>query len=177
MTAEEFNEHILPFSGKLYPFINSILKDAEESRDAVQELMLKLWSKRDELAKCGNRNAYVITTAKNYCFDVLKKKRPERINAENEYKLLNMQANEKSIEQIERLEQVHKIIEGLPLKYKEIIRLRDIDGFTFDEIKTMTEFEVPYIRVILSRARQRVKSELEKIYSYGQTEKVSGQIL
>ncbi len=178
MTAEEFNIQIIPYSRKLYPLIKSILKDEEESRDAIQDLMLKLWSKRNELEKCSNQQAYIITMAKNYCFDVLKKKKPERISQENENKVLSLQSNEKRSEAQERLEHVHKIIEKLPGKYKEVIKLRDINGFSFDEIKAMTDFEVPYIRVILSRARQRVKSELLKIYDYERgTEQPVRQVL
>lgn len=29
-----------------------ILKDEEETRDALQDLMVKLWNKRDDLLKC-----------------------------------------------------------------------------------------------------------------------------
>jgi RNA polymerase sigma-70 factor (ECF subfamily) len=168
MTTEEFKKNIIPYSTKLFPMIRRILKDEEESRDAVQDLMLKLWSKRNNLSKCDNINAYVISVTKNYCFDLLKKKRPERININEEFKILNIQSNEKSHELIERHEQVYKIIGNLPDKYKDVIRLRDIDGFTFDEISEMTGFEIPYLRVILSRSRMRVKSELLKIYDYEQ---------
>ena len=168
MTAEEFKENIIPFSRKLYPMINGILKDGEETRDAVQDLLLKLWAKRNDLDKCENINAYIVSVAKNYCFDLLKKKRPVRMGAKEEFKILNIQANEINHEFKERHEQVHRIIDNLPGKYREVIRLRDIDGFSFDEIKEMTGFEVPYIRVILSRSRMRVKSELLKIYDYEQ---------
>jgi RNA polymerase sigma-70 factor, ECF subfamily len=166
MTAEEFQENIIPFSRKLFPMIKGILKDEEETRDAVQDLMLKLWAKRNDLDKCDNMNAYIVSSAKNYCFDLLKKKRPERISRNEEFKILNIQANELSQDVKEKHEQVHRIIANLPDKYREVIRLRDIDGFSFDEIKEITGFETPYIRVILSRSRLRVKSELLKIYDY-----------
>ncbi len=167
MTAEEFKIQIIPYSRKLYPLINSILKDEEESKDAIQELMLKLWGKRFELEKVSNMRAYVITIAKNHCFDLLKKKKPERISDEHEQKSMQ-DSIEMHEDAIERLEHVQKIIEKLPEKYREVIKLREIDGFSFDEIKEMLDFEVPYIRVILSRARQMIKSELNKIYDYEQ---------
>jgi len=179
MTAEEFKENIIPYSRKLYPMIKRILKEEEESRDATQELMLKLWGRRNDLGKCANVSAYIVAVAKNYCFDLLKKKRPERINEKEEYKIANLPAGEKSFELKERHEQVQKIITNLPQKYREVIQLRDIDGFTFEEIKEMTGFEIPYARVILSRARMRVKNELLKIYSYENQEsgRVAKQVL
>ena len=159
--------------------VKRLLKDEEESRDAVQDLMLKLWAKRHELEKCNNIGAYIVSVAKNYCFDLLKKKRPERISSNNEVKILNLQANEKSFEVREKHEQVQKIIENLPDKYREVLRYRDIDGYSFDEISELTGFEIPYIRVILSRSRMRVKSELLKIYEYenGDNRRVVRQVL
>ncbi len=176
MTTEEFKNKVLPYSRKLYPMLFRILGDEEETRDALQELMVKLWNKRDELEKCQNFNAYIITTARNLSFDLLKKKRPLRINENENHKLLNLKV-EDATDARERLQHVKRIIEQLPEKYRAVIRLRDIDGFEFDEIKEMTGYEVPYIRVLLSRARQKVKDEIEKTYDYGLSGKIAGKVL
>jgi RNA polymerase sigma-70 factor, ECF subfamily len=169
MTTEEFKNKVIPYSVKLYPMIFRILKNEEETRDVLQELMLKLWNKRTDLNQCSNLSAYIITIAKNYCFDLLKKKRTVFIGTSEEYKILNIAENGFDPERREKYEYVHKTIEKLPDKFKTIIRLRDIDGFSFEEIKEMTGFEITYIRVILSRARLKVKQEIEKIYDYDET--------
>jgi RNA polymerase sigma-70 factor (ECF subfamily) len=169
MTAEEFKNKVIPYSVKLYPMIFRILKNEEETRDAVQELMLKLWNKRTELNQCSNLSGYIITIARNYSFDLLKKKRPTIIGEKDEYKILNIAENGFDPEKQEKYEYVHKTIEKLPGKLRTVIQLRDIDGFSFEEIKEMTGFEIAYIRVILSRARQKVKHEIEKIYDYDES--------
>ena len=160
---------VIPYSVKLYPMIFRILKNEEETRDALQELMLKLWNKRTDLNQCSNLSAYIITTAKNYSFDLLKKKRPAVIGENDEYKILNIAENGIDSEKLEKYEYVHKTIEKLPEKLRTVIQLRDIDGLSFEEIKEMTGFEITYIRVILSRARLKVKQEVEKIYDYDET--------
>jgi RNA polymerase sigma-70 factor (ECF subfamily) len=165
MTAEEFKNKVIPFSVKLYPMLFGILKNEEETRDALQDLMLKLWNKRGELLQCTNLSAYVITIARNHSFDLLKKQRPILVD-ESDLKLFRLEATEPDAEKREKLELVHKTIENMPEKYREIIRYRDIDGFSFDEIKELTGLEIPNIRVILSRARIKVKEEIEKVYSY-----------
>jgi RNA polymerase sigma-70 factor (ECF subfamily) len=177
MTAEEFKNRAIPMSRKLYPMLFRILKSEEETRDALQDLMLKLWSKRKELDKCSNLDAYIITMAKNYSFDLLKKKRPSAVSEKEVYRILNVESNETNPELKEKYEHVHKIIENLPEKLQTVIRLRDIDGFSFEEIKEMTGFDLPYLRVILSRARQRVKEEVEKIYDYDETRRFAQKIL
>ena len=169
MTAEEFKHKVIPYSVKLYPLIFRILKNEEETRDALQDLMLKLWNKRDDLNQCSNLSAYIITIAKNYSFDLLKKKRPSVITANDEFKIINLEASGNDPDKKEKYEYIHKTIEKLPDKYKTVIQLRDIDGFSFEEIKEMTGFEITHIRVILSRARLKVKQEIEKIYDYDET--------
>jgi len=171
MTAEEFKNKVIPYSVKLYPMIFRILKNEEETRDALQELMLKLWSKRTDLKTCSNLSAYIIITAKNYSFDLLKKKRPVIVGEKEEHRILNIAENGIDPDKRERYEYVHKTIEKLPEKLKTVIQLRDIDGFSFEEIKEMTGFEIAHIRVILSRARLKVKQEIEKIYDYDETQR------
>jgi len=177
MTSEEFKNKVIPFSRKLYPMLFRILKDEEETRDALQDLMVKLWNKRSELQNCTNPSAYIITIAKNHSFDLLKKKRPLRIGETEEQKICDLKEEDGGIETRERYSHVRKAIEGLSEKYRTVIQLRDIDGFEFDEISEMTGLEVPYIRVILSRARQKVKEEVEKMYDYDQTRRTVGEIL
>ena len=177
MTAEEFKNTVIPYSRKLYPMLFRILKNEEETRDALQDLMVKLWDRRIDLLKCNNQTAYIITMAKNHSFDLLKKKRPLRIGENDEYKLVNLETDEVGLEARERFDHVKKAIEQLPEKYRQVIQLRDIDGFEFEEIHEITGYEVPYLRVILSRARQRVKEEVEKKYSYDRSGKTVRQIL
>ncbi|WP_319479700.1 sigma-70 family RNA polymerase sigma factor [uncultured Draconibacterium sp.] len=177
MTTKEFKNTVIPYSVKLYPMLFRILKNEEETRDALQELMLKLWNRKDELVKCTNQSAYIITMARNYSFDLLKKKNPQAMDEKHEYRILNMEADGTDSDTIERYEKVKQVINDLPEKYKTVIELRDIDGFSFDEIKEITGYEVANLRVILSRARQKVKEEVEKIYDYDTSGKYARQIL
>ena len=177
MTTEEFKNTVIPYSVKLYPMLFRILKNEEETRDALQELMLKLWNRKDELGKCTNQSAYIVTMARNYSFDLLKKKKPQAMDEKHECRILNMAADGTDSDTIERYEKVKQVINDLPEKYKTVIELRDIDGFSFDEMKEITGYEVPNLRVILSRARQKVKEQVEKIYDYDTSGKYARQIL
>ena len=169
MTAEEFKNKALPYSMKLYPMLFRILKNQEETKDALQDLMVKLWSKRDELERCTNLNSYIYTMAKNHGLDLLKKKRTSAIGEKDEHRLHNLHEITHELEAKEKFDYVRRTIENLPEKMKTVIQMRDIDGFTFEEIKDATGIEITHIRVILSRARKKIKQEIEKIYEYDET--------
>ena len=54
-----FDKKILPLSDSLYRMARSILQDADEAHDAVQDLLMGLWEKRSELAGVDNLNAII----------------------------------------------------------------------------------------------------------------------
>ena len=49
MTIEEFKSEVMPVKNKLYRFALRLLGDSEDARDTVQEMLLRLWTKRDKL--------------------------------------------------------------------------------------------------------------------------------
>ena len=177
MTAEEFKTGMIPYARKLYPLVKRILGDEEEVRDALQELMIKLWNKRDFLESCQNQDGYILTTARNLCFDLKKKHKIRNIEALDEART-SLPAPEEDPDNREKWEHVHRIMENLPEKYREILQYREMDGFTFEEIHTLTGLETSYIRVLLSRSRIKVREEMRKIYNYERgTYQPVGQIL
>jgi RNA polymerase sigma-70 factor (ECF subfamily) len=177
MSTEEFKNTILPYSKKLYPMLFRLLRNEEETRDALQDVMVKLWDKRKDLGKCRNLAAYVFTMAKNHGYDILKKKRPEGLKDREEFKLLNLEADETCVDTREKYDKVKEIIENLPEKYQKVIVLRDIDGYSFEEMSEITGLQISNLRVILSRARLKVKVETEKMYGYDTTKQFARKVL
>ena len=166
MTSDEFKIQILPWARRLYPVIRRLLKNDAETQDAIQDLMMKLWDKKDFLQKMENIDAYILRMARNHCLDLMKKRKPVYLGDEEQRRLVNVPDKEGDSDHLEKFDHVRKVIETLPEKYRQVIQYRDIDGFEFDEIMELTGHEVPYIRVLLSRARGMVKTEIQKIYSY-----------
>lgn len=179
MTAEQFKNDILPWSRKLYPMVKRLLKHDAEVQDALQDVMLKLWDKRQKLLQFEKPEAYILTVCRNHCLDLLKKKRPQTMDESQEYQLANLPQQGANMDAMEKLAIVRQVMEKLPEKYREVIQYREIDGFDFEEIKVMTGFEVAHLRVILSRARLKLKEEISKIYDYeaGENKQAVGGIL
>lgn len=61
---------------------------------------------------------------------------------------------------------IKKIIKSFPKQQREIIVMRDLDGYEFIEIAAVTQLKIEHIRVLLSRARKQLSIKLEKIYSH-----------
>ena len=74
MTIEKFKEDILPMKNKLFRMALRLLKSTAEAEDVVQEIFLKLWSKRETLKEYRSIEAFSMTMTKNLCLDKLKAK-------------------------------------------------------------------------------------------------------
>ncbi len=60
---------------------------------------------------------------------------------------------------------LYHIINQLPDLYKDAIRLRELDGLSYEEIAEKTKQNINTLRVIISRARKLIRDEFNK-YQY-----------
>jgi len=165
MTELEFKTKVLSLSGNVYPLAKRLLVSDELAQDAVQQSMMKLWENRKQLENCINLKAFVYRVVRNVCLDELKKKKPLYFDNPDNYKNYQLHQTEQQ-ERDEMVEIVQKIISSLPNNQREVIQMRDIDGLDFEEIADLIKQDIPYTRVLLSRARKSVKEKIEKIYMY-----------
>jgi RNA polymerase sigma-70 factor, ECF subfamily len=164
MTHTDFNDLVNKLNHKLYNYAFRILRNQEEAEDAVQEIFIKMWKMKGKLNEYNSIDALATTMTKNYCIDQLRKKKPvsgeEQINME-----FNIASAPSPLEQMERIESndiIFSIIDQLPDSYKIMIRLRDIEGFSYEEIAEKTDQSINTLRVILSRARRIIRDEYNK---------------
>ena len=59
MTPEEFTRICIPLADGLYRTAYGLLGSAQEAEDAVQDLYLKLWSRREMLSEVRNIPAWI----------------------------------------------------------------------------------------------------------------------
>ncbi len=64
------------------------------------------------------------------------------------------------MEDTERFGNIIALVNQLPEKQKMIVHLRDVEGYTYQEIADITETSVDFVKVSLHRARKALKEEL-----------------
>jgi RNA polymerase sigma factor (sigma-70 family) len=180
MTRADFNDLVRQLNRKLYGYAFRILRNQEEAEDAVQEVFIKLWNLGGKIDEYNIIGALATTMTKNICIDVLRKKK--HIMQEGyEGKELKGQDNLSPYELMvgsESEDILYQIIERLPEIYKEIIKLREIDGLTYEEIAEMTKQNINTLRVNLSRARRIIREEFNKYqYERSRTKEVNRKVL
>lgn len=166
MNSSEFRRKLFSISKDLYPMVARMIGDHARTEDAIQEIMLKLWEKRNQIAKHPNMKGLVFLTARNYCIDLLRKKKMEVGSDSLKFEVFKSEDSLKQLEYEELNTVIRKIINDLPDQQKEVLMMRDLDGYEFTEIAAAMELKIEHVRVLLSRARKHVSLKLETIYGY-----------
>ena len=162
MTAEDFKQIYFSFHPKLYRIAFSILNNAEDAEDIIQDAYCKLWDKREKLIDIQNPEAFCVTSVKNLCMDYMRSSRvflKDSIIEDLDF----ADGNTTIIEDLENRETIVKIksiMHALPKKQKNILHLRGFAGCSLEEIETITGESAVNIRVLLSRARKTIRTKL-----------------
>jgi len=167
MDAANFKQQFLPCHPKLYRAAFRLMGNAQDAEDMVQEAYLKLWNKRDELTNVLNIEAYCVTLIKNLCYDALRRSQLNEDGRPPEELPLTTDTNiAREVEQRDEVNHVRKLISQLPEQQRKVIVLRDINDCSFEEIEQTTGLNAINIRVLLSRARKKIREQYNEIMNY-----------
>lgn len=167
MTRQEFNSTWLPLGSALYRVAFYILEDDADARDAVQDTFVRLWNSRDTLSSINNPQAYAVRILRNLCLD--------RVRAAARHRMESVEAIRESGLDVrgdgpppdnsdrETLSNVLKMIEELPPKQKEVLRMRVFEDREYEEISRLTGMSQINVRVNLSMARKTLRNRLNQL--------------
>jgi RNA polymerase sigma factor (sigma-70 family) len=167
MKQQEFLNIISPFKDKVFRIAKRLLVSSEEAEDATQEVLIRLWNKKQELTKYNSVEALAVTMTKNYCLDQLKSKRASNLKLVHSNYSDNQAGADKQLEDKDSWSWVEKIMNNLPEQQKLIVQMRDVEEYEFSEIAKVLDMNETAVRVALSRARKTIKENLVKKHSYG----------
>ena len=158
MELEKFKSDVVPLRNKLQNVAKNMLANEVDAEDAVQETFLRLWNQRSQLSNHPNVGGFAMQTLKNICIDKL---RAERHNVSLDG--ISIAGNSITpytfTEQQDSVLIIRNIIDSLPETQRQIITLRDVDGYELGEIAAIIGSEESTVRVNLSRARKTVRDK------------------
>ena len=169
MNSEVFENRVLPTKNKLFRFAFRLLGSSEEAKDVVQEVMIKVWNGREQMATIDNMEAWCMRITKNLSLDRLRSKQRRTTDSMQEGFEIRQESftpYEKT-EIDESMQRVNELINALPEKQRQVMHLRDIEGYSYNEICEILELDMSQVKVNLFRARNFVRERLVKLNAYG----------
>lgn len=168
MKKLSFRDDVLPLKDKIFRLALRITLSRAEAEDIVQDVLIKVWNRRDDLAEVDSIEAYSLTVCRNLSLDRLQRKENDNANlddappteADDAPPDLQMIRNE-------RIDNIKRLIERLPIPQRAAMQLRDMEGKTYKEISAITGQTEEQVKVNIFRARQYIRKQIEKIENYG----------
>jgi RNA polymerase sigma-70 factor (ECF subfamily) len=153
MTKDDFIICARQFTPNLLRFSKRVAGSAIESEDIVQECFEVLWKNRDKVE---------MKSAKSYLFSIAHKKIIDTFRADVKMQDMESISTELIGKQDETDDQqlVQLALGQIPVIYKELLTLRDLESYSYKEIEEITHLTEAQVKVYLFRARKAIKEKI-----------------
>lgn len=150
---------------KMYRFARSYVRDDEEAKDLVQDVLLKLWESASTLGDVKNTEAWCMTLIRNKSLDRLKRaERKLRAVRDNGTPGPDAVSSEPSpdlaLSNKELGAMIRNSAAALPEKQRAAFHLRDVEGYSYMEISETLEMDMNQVKVNIFRARKTLREAL-----------------
>jgi RNA polymerase sigma-70 factor (ECF subfamily) len=161
-----FDQAAMAYIDSLYGYALTLTRDATEAEDLVQETYVRAASATNHPDAESNLKGWLFVIMRNAWLNQLRHKNngPRFVELDfGEPSIAEAQENPHVVylRKLER-QQVREAIESLPHAYREIVVLRDIEGFTYQEIATVLDCPAGTVMSRLGRARGKLRKLLTR---------------
>jgi RNA polymerase sigma-70 factor (ECF subfamily) len=157
MNIQEYNQAVELFSDGLYRFALKSINDTDQARDFVQDAFEKLWIKLETVEKA---KSYLFTTVYHSIVDHSRKEQRNRTYASQ---LEQNPSHE--LQSFDLYEILNKGLNELSEIQRNVVLLRDYEGYSYEEIGEMTDLSEQQVKVYIFRARKFLKEYIGTIES------------
>jgi RNA polymerase sigma-70 factor (ECF subfamily) len=158
-----FEQAVLPHLDAAYNLARWLIRSPADAEDVVQEACLRALRFFDGF-RGGDSRAWLLKIVRNTCYSWVKKNRPTELFGEfdeavHSSEVVGEDAEAELVSRAES-ERVRTALETLPVAFREVLLLREIEELSYKEISDVTGVPMGTVMSSLSRARQRLREEL-----------------
>lgn len=155
------------YRGTIYGIALKFLKSPVLAEEIVQDVFLKVWHKREEMAEVKNLDAYLFIMARNFIFDRIKKMSYE---AADEISIVMEQSSADDTEYLVRQHQCQQLLQQaigmLPAQQRQVYQFAKQDGLTHEMIAEKMQLSKHTVKKHMAMALQSIRKHLESHLHY-----------
>ena len=178
---ESFELLISAYDKRAYNIAYRIMGNEEDAKDMAQEALLRIYKSIKDFKGQSSFSTWLYRIVTNVCLDELRRRKNEKYismdstiqtdSGELHMELCSDKETPESVyERVEQKELIMNAIGELSEDYKSAIVLRDIQGFSYEEISKMLDCSLGTVKSRINRARnmlrERLKSCMELSHEY-----------
>jgi RNA polymerase sigma-70 factor (ECF subfamily) len=168
-----FSQTALEHLDALFGFAMTLTRDQSRAEDLVQETYLRAVKSRHQFAPASNLKSWMFVIMRNAWLNQIRHERaaPRFIELDEQIEqaegLAQPASDDPHVIYMRKLERsdICAAIDSLPRLYREIIVLRDIEGFSYRQIAGILGCPAGTVMSRLGRAREKLRGSLSRYRS------------
>ena len=140
-----------------------MLRSTSDAEDTVQEVVVELWERREQLRHVLNLEGYAIQSVKHRCISLLR--RHNEVTTDDIEALSNLSVDDSKAEAAlieERAAKLDRMMEQLPEKQRQVIQMRYLDQLSHEEMQQRLKMSSAHVYTTLSRAMSALKTLMKQ---------------
>lgn len=171
--TQRFEELVLPHLNAAYNLARWLTRSDTAAQDVVQESCLRAFRAFPRFVG-GNARAWLLTIVRNQCYTWLKASAAEPVveiddgvltSDVDQATLTHGDTPEAGASQAQDREILERALQNLPIVFREVIVLKDLEDMSYKEIAALTGVPIGTVMSRLSRAREMLRKILRAIYA------------
>jgi RNA polymerase sigma-70 factor (ECF subfamily) len=168
--AKAFEQMVLPHLDAAYNLARWLAGNDHDAQDVAQEASLRAFKYFGSF-RGDNPRAWLLSIVRNSFHTWLSKNRPAEKTVEMTEDILEIEDASVSGEPFNPLfadaDAVRRAIAELPLDFREILILREMEGFSYKEIADLAEVPIGTVMSRLARGRKLLQKSLAAAFKPG----------
>ncbi len=142
-------------------YARRVLNATDEVDDVVQDALITAWQRLPELAEPSKVKSWLMRIVSHNAVDRIRRRRPQASIEDHEEELLDGREPETVTESRSRIAALDEALRSLPDAQRECWVLREIGGYSYDEIAEEVGIPASTVRGLLARARKYLIVRME----------------
>jgi RNA polymerase sigma-70 factor, ECF subfamily len=158
-----FEQTILPHLDAAYNLARWLTRNEQDAEDMVQEAYLRAFRFFNAFRGVDGR-AWLLTIVRNTCYTWLQQNRAHEITTVFDEEIHSIDSDTSNPATLVMQNTDHQLLtralDELPVEFREVVVLRDLEGFSYKEIADIANIPTGTVMSRLARARERLKKLL-----------------
>ena len=158
------------FEIPLTKYAVSILGDLEQARDVVQDTFLKLYKQDPEKVR-QKVKSWLFTVCRNHCYDLIKRNRKTSnleedeisyiaSSEDNPFQVISFLESREEID--EKIKILYSLIEELPSRQREVMRLKFQANLSYKEIAETIGISTSNVGFVMHSALKKLREVMKE---------------
>jgi RNA polymerase sigma-70 factor (ECF subfamily) len=160
------------YKDQLLNYVYRFVGNRNDAEDLVQETFLRVYKNKHYYKEIAKFSTWVYTIAGNLAKTELRRRKRRKIfsvsnfvNEERDFDIPDTDNNpESAVDGFLKDDIIQKAIEKLPAKFKEVILLRDVQGFAYEEISQILSIPLGTVKSRVNRGRLKLQEDLKFLF-------------